>query len=282
MRKMGVWVVVVSLGFSGTVFGCSKDKAAPDPEGGTAVTLVSAGEGPKSTLRFKPAKGMSQAVDMTMAMTMTAMGKKVKIPPITMHLSTTVSDIGSDGRIHYDFSVKGMDMAGEGALGASGAAVFKEKMKGLTGITGHATVDDCGGVKDAKVDVPPEADPQISNMLESMQQAMTQIVAPLPTEAVGIGSKWDAPMEINVNGMKLKQVAHYELLFAERRHRGDGDQRHAERRPPADQEPPDPGGGEGRARVAVHDWQRQDPLRPLGHLPSLERPLDDLVDEDGD
>jgi hypothetical protein len=54
-------------------------------------------------------------------------------------------------------------------------------------------------------------DPRLAQLLDQLQQSLGQMGAPFPEEPVGIGARWAVTSEVQQQGMKLQQVATYEL-----------------------------------------------------------------------
>ncbi|MEM9493127.1 MAG: DUF6263 family protein, partial [Myxococcota bacterium] len=63
-----------------------------------------------------------------------------------------------------------------------------------------------------KLEMPPDLDPQIKQMMGSAEQNMKQMSSPLPAEAVGVGAKWELHQQMKQNGIELKQVTTFELI----------------------------------------------------------------------
>ena len=56
-------------------------------------------------------------------------------------------------------------------------------------------------------------------LLDQMQQSFAQMGAPFPDEPIGVGARWTVNTLIAQQGMKVQQVATYELTELERQQR---------------------------------------------------------------
>jgi hypothetical protein len=59
--------------------------------------------------------------------------------------------------------------------------------------------------------MPAGARPEMAQVIQGMEQAMSQLSAPLPDEAVGKGASWQVQTKLSQNGVSLTQTATYSL-----------------------------------------------------------------------
>ena len=185
------------------------------PADAPTVKLVSAGKDAKAPLRFTAKKGMKKALTTTMtrgiAMQMGANAAPTqKIPPIQMVVDLKVTDVTAEGDIRYEFVLRQPTVIAKGA-DKMVVDAMKEAVKGMAGLNGYAVVTNRGFTKEADVAVPATANQQTRQLVESLKQSMTQIAAPVPEEAVGVGAKWDTSTTISQNGLTIVQTATNEL-----------------------------------------------------------------------
>jgi hypothetical protein len=79
-------------------------------------------------------------------------------------------------------------------------------------LTGTGTMSNRGINKGTELKVPPEADPQIRQVIEQMNESFSRLAAPLPEEAVGPGASWEVKMPLKSQGMTIDQTATYTLV----------------------------------------------------------------------
>ena len=68
-----------------------------------------------------------------------------------------------------------------------------------------------GFTQEGRIEVPPTADPQLKQIIDSLQQSMKQFSAPLPEEPVGAGARWETTNALEQRGIRIDQVAKTEL-----------------------------------------------------------------------
>lgn len=210
--------------------GCDKgDKPAPSSSspstagaastgGGSStpeIKVLDAGKAPKATLRFAPQKDAKQsivmAMDMGMTMDLGGGARSQQMPTTEMTMDVSITDIAANGDIRYRFELTKIDVLESGGNAALVDAM-KTALTGMTGLSGTAHVTNRGFTKDMTVNVPAGVNPQISQFLDSLKQSFSQLTAPLPEEAVGLGAKWDTSTRITQNGMTMTQVASNEIV----------------------------------------------------------------------
>lgn len=84
-------------------------------------------------------------------------------------------------------------------------------MQGVTGIHGTATVDSTGRTKSADFQTTKPLDAQMQQLMGNIKQSMSQLTAPFPEQAVGVGARWKVEMTLEQMGLPMKQVATYQL-----------------------------------------------------------------------
>ncbi|MEM1033760.1 MAG: hypothetical protein AAGN82_25720 [Myxococcota bacterium] len=198
-----------------TATGRAMPPTIPPPDPGR-LELISAGSEPRQTLRFAPKVGQVDALSMTMKVGMAASvgDKKVpsgNFPPMMLKLTLKVAEVTPDGDIAYDFLVTGADAKTKG-LPADQARLVQKGVSGLVGLGGRARVTGTGITRDVVIKPPKGGSAQLAPVMQSMEQAMNEVLAPLPEEAVGKGAKWKFVRTARQSGVLVTQTATYELL----------------------------------------------------------------------
>lgn len=153
------------------------------------VTLLEAGQGDKSELRYD----IPASADQTSEMTSEAEVKQSvggmdmpaqKVPATNSTMQARVTDrTGADAR--FELEMEEMTVAG--------------------------LMDDRGLMREVTFDFPAGTDPIVKMQMEQNAQAIKRMAVPMPEEAVGVGAKWTVEQPVQMNGIKLNQSATYTL-----------------------------------------------------------------------
>jgi hypothetical protein len=181
---------------------------------GPVVTVTSAGAEPRRALRYSPAKGARDRVQMVMRMAMT-MGfgetnvPRVEMPPIAMTMDTVVTSATAD---RFVVAAKVTEVRVEEAPDPAVTAAVRKEVGAMVGMTMTMTMTRRGLLESADVKLPSGVSPQIAQMMESMKQSMSQVTPPFPEDPVGVGASWTAVSQLEANSLKLTQTAVFELV----------------------------------------------------------------------
>lgn len=186
------------------------------PTADPVVLLVKAGAAPHRKLRLVAAKGQKERMKMVMEMDIDVkLGvrspPKTQLPPMVMFLAMTVGDTRPNGDIGYRFLLDDADIQQRPGVQPNVAKQLGLAMSKMKGMSGRAVVSNRGFNREASLELPPGADPKTQQIMAGMEQAMQQLSAPLPQEAVGVGAQWTLTQELQQNGITMQQVATYDL-----------------------------------------------------------------------
>ncbi|PCC75046.1 hypothetical protein SAMN02745121_03749 [Nannocystis exedens] len=190
--------------------------AAATAGNGSVVTLIEAGAEPREPLRLKLTAGQEQAMVMTMRMGMAmqvgpnAM-PKTDIPPLQMTMNLKVAEITGEGDIRSEFSLAKIEVLPDPKVPAAMVDQLKTVLGTMNKMSGTSLMTPRGIVKSADFDLPADVNPQLKQTVESMRQQINQMSVPFPEEALGVGAKWTVTQQLEQQGMKLEQVATWEL-----------------------------------------------------------------------
>lgn len=186
---------------------------APARAGEVLVQLLDPGVEPRQQLLIRPKEGSVEQIHMTTDVTTTielpGMGAQTVLAPSSnVVMEIKVVDVEDDGDIRYTFRIQDVSVTDrEGAMpGMSDSMLLA--LRPLVGTLGEVLVDPTGRPKDSSLTPSTTADPA---MVDNMSRSMKNASAPLPLEAVGVGARWSLTQELDEQGIRVQQVATYEL-----------------------------------------------------------------------
>jgi len=187
--------------------------------GPATIKVIEAGADPKIELALKPTAGTTQSalMTMTMEMQMNVAGQDVpmKLPPMKMGMSTTVDEVRDGGDVAFTFKVDSADVGEAADVMPAVVEAMKAAIGKVVGMGGKSVIDPHGTVKEASFSLPADAPPEMKQVVDSFQQSLNQMSIPFPAEAVGVGGKWQSTTKLEQQGMKVDQVATYEVVSIE-------------------------------------------------------------------
>ncbi|MFT7579814.1 MAG: hypothetical protein ACI9MR_001480 [Myxococcota bacterium] len=177
------------------------------------VTLIEAGSGEKSEIRWigKVGEGTTMKITMDMNMSMQAaqMGNQDIDMKMMMDVDGKITELKDDGHMVITLTVKDADlnMPQLAAMGDADAAkkVFRDMMKSMIIET---TIDPRGVTSTTEIK---GLDPSMAQMMGGMDQSFDQMGIPFPAAAIGVGAKWEALAQQEANGIKVRVATTYEL-----------------------------------------------------------------------
>lgn len=195
----------------------SNDPTTTSPAAQPKVELLNAGTKPKQELRFKPTVNAKETATMTMSMDIATFisGKpvpKINLPASVMTMEMVATKIDALGNIHYQFTYSDADIVGDRTALPKVIDAMRSQIKKIVGLSGSVIVDNRGQTKAHSLDLPEGLDKNTKEMIEQMSNSINQLSSPVPEQAVGIGAKWRVSSSPNIGGMKLAQVATYQLV----------------------------------------------------------------------
>jgi hypothetical protein len=123
-----------------------------------------------------------------------------------------VASVSPEGDMRCTFKIGEPELASDPNANPQIVAAMKKSLSGLDNITGYAVITNRGFTKEADLTVGANIDPQLKQLLDGMRQSLHQLAAPMPAEPVGKGARWQTTMKPEMNGIRLDQVAVYELV----------------------------------------------------------------------
>ena len=186
----------------------------------TQVKLLKAGGEPRKVLRLHPSPGDKQTLGMTVKIGVeTRVGEAetpaMKLPLLKITLNATVREVSDKGDITYELVVGDTSVSEEAEGTPEIAEAMKTVFAGVRGMSATGTMSSRGLSKGIDFKVPAGSDPQTRQAMDQMKETFTQLVVPLPEEAVGPGARWEVRMPIKSQGMTIEQTATYEVVSLE-------------------------------------------------------------------
>jgi len=185
------------------------------------IKLLEAGAEPRKQLRLHPKAGDKQTLSLTIKMaeeikTSEGGSGNGKLPVITMTMNATVKDVSDNGDISYEVVIGDTTVAEEpGAAPTATSAAIKAALAGSKGMSSSGTMSSRGFNQGGEFRAPAGGKPMAQQLAGQMQQIFTQLMVPLPDEAIGSGAKWEVKTPIKTQGMTIDQTATYELASLE-------------------------------------------------------------------
>jgi hypothetical protein len=182
---------------------------------GPQVRLLDPGSEPRQRLRYRLAAGPAQSMqaDIEMSMAMSVAGQempKVPMPVLRFVSRITPEQLTPEGDLRASYEVTKIDLpAGDGTPAHLRAAMM-DGMKALVGIKGSAPVTSRGVTKEADLEAPQDAPPNIEEIVENLRRSLRDMCAPFPEEPVGKGAEWEITKEIK-GKIHVQQRARYVL-----------------------------------------------------------------------
>ncbi len=181
------------------------------------LKLTAAGQGARKPLRFVPTKGAKRTVVIT-SQESTARGLLGKLPPLEASPSvrTTfeveVKDVTTDGDIHYEFTYQKSELVADKSTSPDLARQLTAGLAAFVGLKGQAVVTSRGITKELELVPPANATPLVQQATAVARGMMSQIIEPLPEEAIGVGAKWQTSSTVTVDEITAQTTVNHELV----------------------------------------------------------------------
>lgn len=191
----------------------AQNELAAEPQ----LELLDEGIAPKKRLRFAPALNrrteiFTMTMDMDMAMSIEGEGKRaIDMPPIEIAFEVEVEKVDSNGDIHANFSCSRADVVAQPDTPPRLVRVLQREMQKMVGFSSSFIMDSQGRAKAIDFIIPDGIEPNLRQMFEQTMSSLSDISAPMPAQAVGVGAKWRVSMSPTLNGISMNQTATYEV-----------------------------------------------------------------------
>ncbi len=205
-----------------TVVAQTAPTASPATIAPAKLELLDAGAAPRQEVKFRPLANSQQTMTMTMGMSMDMMlGEtplpKSKLPKIVMKLDLKVGKIEPSGDVNYSFNYSDVRTIADKDTPPELTASIQNRMKTLIGVGGDIVISSDGRVKSQKFRFPNTIEPTMKQTLDRLTKSLEQISTRLPSQAVGLGAKWQTTNSLTMSGIQLNQAATYEVVAIDAR-----------------------------------------------------------------
>jgi hypothetical protein len=209
-RLLAALLVVCAPSALGGAVAGARGSQAPSPK----IEVLDAGAAPREALRLSPAPGASEQVAMTLHLGIELSGvsdRTVKTPPLRATIAAALQDITPEGDLHSTFTYPAFEvLKGDGASARQRREVERALTR-LNGLSGELTLTTRGVLVDSKLDIPPNADPSVTAILDQIRDQLRDLTVPLPEPEIGVGARWRATTQLTLNDIQTRQVFEYRL-----------------------------------------------------------------------
>ncbi len=157
------------------------------------VNTVDKGSEPRREFRYAFKTGETETFTYELRMTITGEAgqgkttKDQKVPGIRYELTATTKEVSADGTGLIEWSLDKVDVLSEPGPTAKDVAAEREAWEQLKGTLGKSVISPRGLTIVAEFG---SKDQTRAQMLETLRGPLTDIIVPLPEEAVGKGANW--------------------------------------------------------------------------------------------
>lgn len=175
------------------------------------VKLLESGDEPRQVLRYQPAEGLVEQSELELKISMNMqigdMPIPMDLPTLIMRMQTTVTKVHEGGDISYDYVVRGVDV-GESDLPDPALAPVREQARGIVGTQAKVRMTRAGHITSSEITPSPSASPE---MVANIERSMRNTGSPLPSQAVGVGARWEYREKVVDNGLPTQRITTFSL-----------------------------------------------------------------------
>jgi hypothetical protein len=176
------------------------------------VRLLEPGTEPRSELRYTLTNGksaMEMSMDLQLALKMGDQALPASpLPRMIMVLDVAISKAtGTDAHVVGKLRTAKVEARSEEERAVGNA--LGPKLAKLAGLTTTGTFDRRGFVHDAKIVMPPDLAPELSETADQLQQSIGAVAVPMPQEPIGVGGSWRVLKRVNAGGVDTVQLSTY-------------------------------------------------------------------------
>lgn len=195
--------------------GAKQPAAAAATGSDVKLELLSAGSGAKRAIRMSAKVGDASAFTMTQSMEMSmSMGEMAmpaqKMPSMKITTQNRVLEITPEGNYRLESVITDASLEGGDDVNPMAAQGMRAAMDAMKGTRTVQLMTPSGRTLESVTKAPEGAPPELAQSTEEASREMQSIA--FPEEPIGVGARWRVTMNMNQQGVRLKQVAEYELV----------------------------------------------------------------------
>lgn len=180
------------------------------------VELLIVGAEPTTKLRIRPVSGSRQVSNLSWQVeSAITVGDRaipaIKLPTMRASLETQVTDVATNGDITYSIVYRRVSVADSASLPPAVITQLNQQLQAIEGLTGKSVISELGEIKSAQLAFPKTMTAMQQALLDQFSQSLTNLSSPLPSQPIGIGSRWRQTTPIKLNGTVVNQTTTYEL-----------------------------------------------------------------------
>lgn len=179
--------------------------------------MLDPGGEPRTALRYGFEAGRTERLKLVNGTTITVdvAGRKAaapQMPDLEVFASLKTLSVSADGSAKRELLIERAELAPGTKIDEAVRAELARALKGIENLKGRDSIDPRGRLKAIELDATGLAEQNVGQLMDQMQQSFAQLGAPFPEEPVGVGARWTVTNEVAQQGMRLRQVATYELV----------------------------------------------------------------------
>lgn len=181
------------------------------------VEVLDPGDEPRAPLRYALVAGTSvtgtQSIDQYIRQVdQDGFGSSTRVPTIDLGLELDVQEVQPDGTARVTFGFTSVEATGNGSAASSDQArAIEIALADITDLTGETTTSSRGVVLDTSFDVPDDLPDLLRSIVEQYESQVASLTPPLPEEPLGVGARWRATTEAELNGIEFSQEFVYTI-----------------------------------------------------------------------
>ncbi len=195
---------------------------------GVQVKLLDAGAAPRGLLRLRPV-ATPQALVLTFSTEETQSGiSSLHVGPLVIQtvVSFAPSSTTANGTIRVPYTYGAFQLLDSSAGSPQELMALRDALATFQGFGGQMELSSTGAVISNSFSIPATVNSQVRDLLQQVSHQSDQLGVPLPSQAVGIGARWQATTHLFVSGISLTQTYVYTLRSRAGRGHGERHDRH--------------------------------------------------------
>jgi hypothetical protein len=181
------------------------------------MQLLDAGQAPRRRLRYAWRVDQKEqlGLDLRTAASTEIGGRKepeIPLPPVHITIAIEPQSVSSEGDLSYGWHVTAATVNADPATSVEIAEGMREQVAPILHLSGTALVNAQGLTKDVSVDPASLGDAGAqAQMVVQVVQTLRDVAAPLPTEEVGQGARWQKLSRLDARDAHVAQTDTFTL-----------------------------------------------------------------------